>query len=438
MPTSPDKRYDNLAHEALEQSAHYLNSIAAMTERGEVVAGDDIYASSGMKLAAKGSLIDEPTRQKLLRHRLLKPAGLDLASTRSVTPEALAQQMAHLIDSDATLRQLADRSGDPLAMRHRLSRLELPSQLAFMLTVAQEQRPDLFRHLLTVTLLAHYLALGRQLTERETTQVLLAALSHDIGELHTDPVLLDVHHMVTDEERRFIYVHPITGYLIAQEIFRNDPVIAAAVLQHQERLDGSGYPYGSRGEKITAFARIIGVADVCASIFGRFGSSERLSALMRLNRQKFDIALLTLLQDGIGHPASAAAAIAAAPHARLIAAARLLEQWAAFRIALTSGGSSSAELAFLTERMASLRTMLLQFGFDPDSMQLLLEVLAEDPQLAGELVAALDEVHWQFADLAREIERRRELLDPTLSSNEKYLLDGWTAQLQAYLAEAGG
>lgn len=435
MPTSPDKRYESLAQQALEEGTHYLNSIAAMTDRGEVTAGDDIYASNGMKLAAKGALVDEQTRQKLLQHKLLQPAGLDLRTTLGLTAASLAQHMAQLIDGDASLRQLAERSGDPLALRHGLARLPLPPQLAFMLTVAQEQRPELFRHLLTVTLIAHYLALGKRLPERETVRLLLAALCHDIGELHTDPALLNPQHRIGDEERRYIYVHPITGYLIVRAIMGDDAV-AAAVLQHQERLDGSGYPYGLRADAVGMAARIVGVADVCASILARFGSNERLSALMRLNRQKFDTSLLALLQEGFRHPADAPDGSAASPVRRLLAAARVLERWGTLRsgLAAATDGSAPPELDFLFERMANLRYMLVQFGFDPDSQQYLIALVAEDPQVAAELGAALDEVHWHFSDLEREIARNGETIAAALDPAASESLHAWIADLRDYIA----
>jgi hypothetical protein len=308
-----------------------------------------------------------------------------------------------------------------------------------MLALARDQRPELFRHLLLVTLISHYLALRRELAARETASVLLAALSHDLGELYTDPVLLDPRHRISDDERRYVYVHPITGHLFAREVVQLDPGIAAAVLQHQERLDGSGYPYGLRAERIGALARIVGLADVCAAIVARFGSHERLGALMRLNRQKFDLALLALLHEGVGHGSGAAAPASPTPHARLMAAAALLERWDEFRPALTrtSAGRAAPELFFLVERMATLRHMLLQFGFDPAGQQLLMELLDEDPGVAAELGAALDEVHWQFSDLAREIARRRESIEPLLDADGKRLLTEWTGQLQAYLEVAG-
>ncbi|MDO8933407.1 MAG: HD domain-containing phosphohydrolase [Rhodocyclaceae bacterium] len=406
MPTAKPDHYEHLARQALASGTHFQGMIDRMAARTRLVADESA-----------------------------SPAGPNGDGREGVMPEFLARQAAHLIDEDANLAQLAERSGDPLALRHGLARLPLPPQLAFMLEVAKEQRPELFQHLLAVTLMAHYLALRLGLSERETASLLIAALCHDLGELHTDPALLNPQHRISDDERRYIYVHPITGHLIAREIAGIDPAIPAAVLQHQERIDGSGYPYGLRAGKIGMFARIIGSADVCAAILTRFGSNQRLSALMRLNREKFDPKLLALLQDGFDHRETASAATDTPTQPRLAAAASLLERWVEFRIALTGDGHDTprAGLEFLFERMVSLRSMLLQFGFDPDSQQLLMTLAGEDPQLAAELAAALDEVHWQFMDLEREIARRRAGIAPALTDAENRYLDGWIVELQAYL-----
>lgn len=374
-------------------------------------------------------------RQTLLRHR---PPPEILDGTKEMS-DALARHAARMIDRDPFLNRLAERSGDALAMRHELARLELPQPLASLLARAQAERPKLFDHLLRVTLIAHYLALCRGLSAREIAGVLLAGLCHDLGELYTDPALLAPDHRVGDEERRFIHVHPITGYLIAHDIAGLDPNVATAVLQHQERLDGSGYPYGLRADGIGLVARIIGIADVCAAILGRFASHQRLDALMRLNRQKFDIGLLALLHEGTqGSSRPARPGRPRLPRARILAAAELLERWAEFRhaLALDREGHVRRELAFLIERMATLRHMLMQFGFDPDGQQLLMEIAADNSQVAAEIVAALDEVHWQFHDLRREILRRREIIEPLLDSDGKRLLDEWANQLRGYLEMA--
>ncbi len=371
--------------------------------------------------------------------RFLPPDGVDWESYDEYTPAYLAQCSALLIDEDAALGRLAVRSGDALALRHGLSRLMLPAKLGAMLTVARDERPELFQHLLVVTLIAHYLALSLGLSERDTRNVLLSALCHDLGELFTDPALLDPRHRISDKERAYIYVHPITGYLLVRELPGVDAAVATAVLQHQERLDGSGYPTGLRGDRIGAYARLVGVADVSASILMRFGGDQRFGALTHLNRQKFDPRLLELLQDGFGRPPASPSGSSPLAVPRLKAAARLLEQWSEFRAGLPAdAGGSPQEADFLLERMANLRSMLLQFGFDPDCPQLLIGLAAEDEQVASELAAALDEVHWQFADLEREITRRRENLDLSRADGQPHYLDGWLAQLRVYLDACPG
>lgn len=437
MPTSADPRYENLAHQAMEDGSHYMRTVAAMADRTEITAAADIYASDGRQLATKGTRIDADLGRHLLKHKLLKPAGLSFEAPGNFMPEYLARRTARLIEEDPWLGQLAERSGDPLALRHGPSRLRLTPQLAFMLTVAREQRPQLFQHLLVVALIAHYLAVCRGFSERDTAGLLITALCHDLGELHTDPALLDPQHQINDDERRYIYVHPITGYLIAREMAPGDAAVALGVLQHQERLDGSGYPYGLNAGAIGSFARIIGVADVCASILARFGDSRRLDTLMRLNQQKYDAALLALLQDGFRRQAAPPGISVAPPLTHLVAAARLLEQWETFRAALLRAGDKrpGAEMAFLFERMANLRSVLLQFGFDPDNQRLLMSLAAEDAQVAAELNAALDEVRWQFSDLEREITRRQETLAPLLPDAESALLNGWIAELRTYLGK---
>jgi HD-GYP domain-containing protein (c-di-GMP phosphodiesterase class II) len=67
--------------------------------------------------------------------------------------------------------------------------------------------------------------------------------------------------MLTDLEMSLIKMHSQSGYDILKNSGLPHP-IAEAVLQHHERLDGSGYPQGLKGEEILLEARIIAVADV--------------------------------------------------------------------------------------------------------------------------------------------------------------------------------
>lgn len=350
----------------------------------------------------------------------------------ALTPAELARHTARLIDDNEEFSDLARMSGDALALRHGLARLPLAPRFAELLALAEYERPQLFDHLLRATLIAHYLALRRGLSEGETTNALLAALAHDLGELQLDPALFDPGHRLDASERRHIYVHPIVGSLLVREVEAGDSAVATAVLQHQERIDGSGYPFGLHAAQIGPLARIVGLADVCASILSRHGGRERICALLRLNRQKFDPDLLALLEDAFGHATQATSPDIGLAMPRIEAAAKLMARWTDFRAA-RADDKLPRDLEFLVERMGNLRAMLAQFGFDPEHPAMLMALALEDAQVAAELTAALDEVHWQLADLEREIVRRRAIMEPDAERVRLDFLDDWNAELRAYL-----
>lgn len=436
--TNSGESYEDMARHSFEEDPYYMTSITKMADHKEVVASEDIYAVTGHKLVTKSTVIKSELREDLLKHKLLKPIDQSLVVKCGVTAESLAQEAARITEEDPRMRQLAGGSVDAAKLFQQLARLPLSPQMAFKLTVAKEQQPRLFHHLMLVTLIAQYLAVSLELPERELTVLLCAALFHDLGELFTDPAVINSKGHLSETEWHHIYVHPIVGYLIAVEAAGLEPAVSDAILQHQERLDGSGYPSGLRGAKIGLIARIISVADVCASILVRADSSnERLSTLLRLNRQKYDSKLLDLLYKRFGRLSDESAVGEMATLSQLKAVAQLLDKWGEFCAAMSTDGRINPPrgLEFLFERMVNLRSMLLQFGFDPDSLLELVELEAGDPQFARELSEALGELNWQFQELERETIRRGESNRAALRVNENVLLNCWIKELRAYLAD---
>jgi HD-GYP domain-containing protein (c-di-GMP phosphodiesterase class II) len=89
----------------------------------------------------------------------------------------------------------------------------------------------------------------------------LAATIHDLGKIQVPAEILSKPRRLTPVEYSLIKEHPSSGYDILKNIDFPWP-IAQMVLQHHERLDGSGYPQGLKGEQILVEASIIAVADV--------------------------------------------------------------------------------------------------------------------------------------------------------------------------------
>jgi len=80
---------------------------------------------------------------------------------------------------------------------------------------------------------------------------------------------------LTPEEWEIMYRHPSTGLEMVKEIVDVTQETETIILHHHERLDGSGYPFGLKGPKISIAARICAIADVFDAINTRRPFRER-------------------------------------------------------------------------------------------------------------------------------------------------------------------
>ncbi len=110
----------------------------------------------------------------------------------------------------------------------------------------------------------HYV---EELTDEKIDQFMLAALLHDTGKIRIPQIIINKFGKYTKEEYELMKTHPMEGRKILEDMPPIDDgtfnVIAKEMaLYHHERWDGSGYPYGVKGETIPLCARILAAADV--------------------------------------------------------------------------------------------------------------------------------------------------------------------------------
>ena len=99
------------------------------------------------------------------------------------------------------------------------------------------------------------------LPNEEINDLVTASLLHDVGMMGIPTEVLCIPGPLRPLDRRLMQEHPLIGRnLLAKEGFSGQ--ILLGILRHHERMDGSGYPDGIRGEEIPLIARIIGFADV--------------------------------------------------------------------------------------------------------------------------------------------------------------------------------
>ncbi len=136
------------------------------------------------------------------------------------------------------------------------------STLADIITLREAGAMD---HQRNVSQISRTIAQLMRMGEDEIESIRIAATLHDVGFILIPSGILTKPDVLTDQERAVIRQHPIHSAEIIKNIEFPWPV-AEIVLQHHERLDGSGYPQGLKGDDIMLEARIIAVADVVESM----------------------------------------------------------------------------------------------------------------------------------------------------------------------------
>jgi len=116
-------------------------------------------------------------------------------------------------------------------------------------------------HQKNVSQIAIFIAQEMKLPKDKIEGIRIASLVHDIGKTSVPAEILNKPIKLSDIEFNLIKDHSQVGYDVLKSIDFAYP-IARIVLQHHERLNGSGYPQGLKGEDLLLEARIIGVADV--------------------------------------------------------------------------------------------------------------------------------------------------------------------------------
>lgn len=163
---------------------------------------------------------------------------------------------------DITGRKQAEEELKQAAERLRKS---LAGTIQAMSLTVETRDPYTAGHQRRVSSLARSIAQEMMLPAETTDNIRMAASIHDIGKMSVPAEILSKPGILKDMERSLIQVHPQAGYEILKDVDLPYP-IAEIVLQHHERIDGSGYPQGLTKEQMLLEARILAVADVVEAI----------------------------------------------------------------------------------------------------------------------------------------------------------------------------
>ncbi len=262
MPPGPDGQWTAEQIHSLDPTIN----IVVVTGYGTALSGDMVKRAS---ISDKLLYLQKPFHhQEIVQFATALSAKWkaerQLRALHSDLEDQVEKRTAELVQSNRQLKiEIENRERMQLELQHSFENLKkvMNSTVKAITTTIEKRDPYTSGHQQRVADLSRVIAREIGLAENEVEGIYIAAAIHDIGKISLPAEILSKPVQLSEIEVSLIQAHSQTGYDILKGIDFPWP-IAEIVLQHHERLDGSGYPRHLEGDDILMAARIIGVADV--------------------------------------------------------------------------------------------------------------------------------------------------------------------------------
>ena len=270
---------------------HALATILEAAQTRSIIASRDIFDLSGIKLWARDQPVSAELQRKLLDRKLRNPLETCLMAEDGVTPQTLLQAAWELLDGTTPLAHLLRPHAQKIMQE--VAHLPLHPVAQLLLTAGQASRPESFDHAIQAMSLAGALMIAHGGNIAEVRMAMLAGLLHDLGEMYIAPT-----HGEADADRTLdfvsyqqLVVHPHLGRLILAQLTNYPAVLARAVAEHHERLDGSGYPGALQADALSPLGRMLAVTEATLAALRTQPqpSLARASVALRVVPGEFDL-----------------------------------------------------------------------------------------------------------------------------------------------------
>ncbi|MFL0268425.1 HD-GYP domain-containing protein [Candidatus Clostridium radicumherbarum] len=160
-----------------------------------------------------------------------------------------------------------------------------------------------FIHSLDTCIMASFLGISAGLNENELKDLAVGAILHDIGKLQISDRIIRKQGPLTEEEFVEIKKHPLYGGEILRKNVRINDNVIKAVIQHHERIDGSGYPFNLKNNEISKYGKIVCICDVYDAVSNdrvyrkKFSPNEAYELILAGSGTAFDISYVQTFKE---------------------------------------------------------------------------------------------------------------------------------------------
>lgn len=395
------------------ESPAFLQAVVELGSKRAITTSQAIYNAQGVKLLEGGVTVDKGLYDRLVSHRLALPLDECVDAGGGLTGAVLREAAVAAIERWPFFARVAPAGAARNLILESIAGIALPKPVVLHLVLARETRPALFEHGILMALLAAHLVRDAGAGRFGIGMAATAGLLHDLGMLHIDPDLLDSDDRLSGDRLRPVYVHPLTTSMLVDRFAEYPKEVVRAIVEHHERLDGSGYPRGLVGSAMSPLGRTLALAEVVTAMFDgeRKLAEQRISLLLRINPRRYDpkgVAAVHKLLAAAPVPAEAEGIEAGPLIERLLQLAGVLAAWPAAAAALGRDGGAARQplLQSMNEQNATLQRMLHDAGITAEQLRGIGEEAGEDAAFRVELWALAEELLWQLHAAAHQLVRR--------------------------------
>ena len=277
-----------------------------------MVLGAPVYDNYGTMLLESHTTLDEECLKTLLSNEvaeiLLDDRRVSDIRVKPLIPQQLEGKAAQalrrlLIQNQGRSSLVASNVADVVSTMNSVARaLELEFENIGEAVVTGITSQDDYMYIQPVKAATLALLLGRRsgYIGAELASLGVATLLKDVGYISIPQEILHRPDLLTEKELLKIRQHPTFGYELLSQHPSCSGVIANAVLQHHERWNGSGYPYGLKGQDTNPFAQIMAIADTHTALLsnrpGRrmYMPHEAIEYIMAYAGEQFNAELVEL------------------------------------------------------------------------------------------------------------------------------------------------